>query len=219
MGSDAKAMAMAPGAATAPGAAMAHGAPTPLAALDRPPTEPPTRSFELVAARNVVEVGGHRFAGLAFNGRSPGPDLRVRRGDRVEVRLVNQDVAEGVTIHWHGVAVPNPQDGVAGVTQDAVPPGGSHTYRFTADHAGTFLYHSHQATDVALPAGLYGALVVEPPAAAADLDLAVALHERVVPNWANHCEPPLPACAKVLEVDGQAGARRGGAPPGAPGRP
>ena len=209
MGSDAQAMAV------APGGAMVHGAPTPLAALDRPSTGPPTRRFELVAARAPVDVGGRRFDGLAFNGRSPGPELRVRQGDRVEVRLVNRDVAEGVSIHWHGVAVPNPQDGVPGVTQDAVRPGQSFTYGFTTEQAGTFIYHSHQVTDTALPAGLYGALVVEPPTPTADVDVVVALHERVAPNLVNHCEPPLPACAKVLEVDGQAGAVRVDARPGA----
>jgi FtsP/CotA-like multicopper oxidase with cupredoxin domain len=209
MGSDAQAMAMTSGVATA------HGAPTPLAALDRPPTGPPTHSFELVAARSSVDVGAYRFAGLGFNRQSPGPELRVRQGDGVEVRLVNQDVAQGVSIHWHGVAVPNPQDGVPGVTQDAVWPGQSFTYRFTAEHAGTFMYHSHQVTDAALPAGLYGALIVEPLTSAEDVDVVVALHERIVPNFANHCQPPLPACAKVLEVNGQTGAFRADARPGA----
>ena len=59
---------------------------------------------------------------------------------------MNRDVEPGVTIHWHGVDVPNAEDGVAGVTQDAVPPGGSYTYRFRADQTGTFWYHSHESS-------------------------------------------------------------------------
>ena len=66
----------------------------------------------------------------------PGPELRVHQGDLVEVTLRNKDVKDGVTIHWHGVDLPNAEDGVAGVTQDAVPPGGSYVYRFRATRSG-----------------------------------------------------------------------------------
>ena len=57
---------------------------------------------------------------------------------------MNQDIREGVAIHWHGVDVPNREDGVPGVTQDAVRPGERYTYRFRAEQVGTFWYHSHQ---------------------------------------------------------------------------
>ena len=60
------------------------------------------------------------------------------------MRLHNEDVEGGVALHWHGVDVPNAQDGVAGVTQDAVKPGEDYTYRWVAPHAGTYWYHSHQ---------------------------------------------------------------------------
>jgi FtsP/CotA-like multicopper oxidase with cupredoxin domain len=104
-------------------------------------------------------IGGHRA--LTFGGTVPGPELRVRQGDRVQVTLVNHlDV--GTTIHWHGIGVPNAADGVAGITQDAVPPGGTYTYRFTAQDAGTYWYHSHQDTGDQVPDGLFGALVVTP---------------------------------------------------------
>ena len=59
--------------------------------------------------------------------------IRVRQGQLVEVQLVNESVPDGITLHWHGVDVPNAEDGVAGVTQDAVPVGGEFTYRFVAD--------------------------------------------------------------------------------------
>ena len=74
-----------------------------------------TRTIELASGRSIDA--------LTFDGRSPGPELRVRQGDLVEVTLVNEDIEQGVTIHWHGVDVPNAEDGVAGVTQDAVLPG------------------------------------------------------------------------------------------------
>ena len=73
---------------------------------------------------------------------------------------MNRDVREGVSIHWHGVDVPNAEDGVSGVTQDAVPPGGSYVYRFRIDEPGTYWYHSHQHSAGEVERGLYGALVV-----------------------------------------------------------
>jgi FtsP/CotA-like multicopper oxidase with cupredoxin domain len=117
---------------------------------------------------------GLRVDALTFDGTAPGPELRVRAGQLVEVVLRNADVAEGVTLHWHGLDVPNAEDGVAGVTQDAVPPGGDHVYRFRPDQVGTFWYHSHQDSARTVHRGLYGALVVE-PAAGAPLPEAVLL--------------------------------------------
>jgi FtsP/CotA-like multicopper oxidase with cupredoxin domain len=103
----------------------------------------------------------------------------VRRGDLVEVTLRNEDVEDGVSVHWHGVDVPNAEDGVAGVTQDAVAPGGRHTYRFRVEQEGTFWYHTHQSSAKEVRRGLYGALVIEPPEqpAADVLDLAVVAHQ------------------------------------------
>ena len=96
------------------------------------------------------------------NGRSPGPLLEATEGDLVEVTLVNDNVADGITLHWHGVDVPNAADGVAGVTQDAVAPGEEFVYRFVADQVGTFWYHSHQVSHEQVQGGLLGALVIHP---------------------------------------------------------
>lgn len=124
---------------------------------------------ELVARTGTVELrAGHPFTGYTLNGSTPGPTIRARAGELVEVTLRNENVADGVTLHWHGVDVPNAMDGVAGVTQDAVPPGESYTYRFRADQVGTFWYYSHQVSHRQVRAGLFGALVLEPdPAEAA----------------------------------------------------
>jgi FtsP/CotA-like multicopper oxidase with cupredoxin domain len=82
-----------------------------------------------------------------------------------------------VTLHWHGYDVPNGEDGVAGVTQDAVPPGGRFTYRFVADTPGTYWYHTHQAASEGVRRGLYGMLVVQPAGGVAEsLDLALPVH-------------------------------------------
>ncbi|MCW3839858.1 multicopper oxidase family protein [Micromonospora yasonensis] len=123
----------------------------------------PARRFTLTAQAATVELdSGQRVEAWTFNGVTPGPQLRVRQGDLVEVTLVNQLPGVGVTLHWHGVDVPNAMDGVAGVTQDAVPPGGRFVYRFRATQVGTYWYHSHEMSSVQVRRGLFGALVVLP---------------------------------------------------------
>ena len=107
----------------------------------------------------------------------PGPELRVTQGDRVRVTLVNH-LPASTTIHWHGVpGLPNAEDGVAGITQQAVAPGHSMGYEFVAREPGTYWYHSHQDTSNQIGRGLFGALVVEPRGGRADVrDYAVVLH-------------------------------------------
>lgn len=107
-------------------------------------------------------ASGKEVDGYTVNGTSPGPVIHAVKGQLVEVRLVNASVPDGVTLHWHGYDVPNAEDGVAGVTQDAVPVGGSFTYRFVAQQVGTYWYHSHQVSHAQVQRGLLGALVVTP---------------------------------------------------------
>lgn len=138
-----------------------HGA-RDVARLTGPTDRTPDARFTMIAARTRLRLAsGRTVDGLAFNGRSPGPELRVTRGQLVEVTLVNTDVTEGVTLHWHGVDVPNAEDGVPGVTQDAVRPGGRHVYRFVPDRAGTFWYHTHRDGGPNVRKGLFGALIVD----------------------------------------------------------
>lgn len=137
----------------------------------------PDARFTLTAKSATIRLAsGRTVAGLAFNGMSPGPELRVRQGDDVEVVLENEDVEDGVTIHWHGVDVPNAEDGVAGVTQNAVLPGERYTYRFRAEQVGTFWYHTHQVSSKEVRRGLFGVLVIEPRNRPSGVDLAVAVH-------------------------------------------
>ncbi|MEV6928928.1 multicopper oxidase family protein [Dactylosporangium sp. NPDC051485] len=119
--------------------------------------------FTLTAQEATVRLdSGEQVAAWTFNGATPGPQLVVRQGDLVEVTLVNRLPGVGVTVHWHGVDVPNAMDGVAGVTQDAVAPGATFVYRFRAVQAGTYWYHSHEMSSVQVRRGLFGALVVLP---------------------------------------------------------
>ena len=140
-----------------------------VADLTGPVDGTPDLAVTLTARQGEVRLAsGERVSGYTLNGRTPGPRLEATQGDLVQVRLRNQDVGGGVTLHWHGVDVPNAEDGVAGVTQDAVPVGGSHVYRFVVPDAGTYWYHSHQVSHEQVRGGLFGTLVVHPADAAAD---------------------------------------------------
>lgn len=96
----------------------------------------------------------------SYNGAVPGPELRVRQGDRVRI-LAQNDLTEGTTIHWHGIRTPNAMDGVPFLTQDPIPVGGDFLYEFDVLDAGTFWYHPHQRSSEQVGRGLYGTLIVE----------------------------------------------------------
>ena len=176
-------MAAGPGVPTSVNMGMA-GAPISVPQLQGKAAPGQVDTFTLTAQPAKVNLSsGMTVPAWTFNGTAPGPTLHVRQGDEVEVTLVNH-LSFGVTIHWHGVRVPNAADGVAGVTQDAVKPGQSTVYRFTALDAGTYWYHSHQFSYEETTNGLYGMLVVDPatPTLHADVDESVALHAWNGPN-------------------------------------
>ena len=147
--------------------------------LTGPRTGEPDHRFTIIAEKKELELrSGAIVEAWTYSGRIPGPELRVRQGELVEVTLINKDIEDGVTIHWHGLNVPNAEDGVAGATQNAVMPGGSHTYRFRAGQKGTYWYHTHQKSYEGVGKGLFGALIVEPRDAqtAETVDITVAAH-------------------------------------------
>lgn len=109
-------------------------------------------------------IGGHTLAMYAFNGQAPGPRFRVKQGATFYVRFRN-GIDQPATIHWHGVRVKNAFDGSPGVTQQAVPAGGTFIYAVHCPDAGVFWYHDHVREDIVLPMGLYGNIYVEPAAA------------------------------------------------------
>jgi len=110
-------------------------------------------------------ASGTTVSAYAYNGTIPGPALRYKTGDRVRVMLVN-NLPEPTTIHWHGVPVPNGMDGVPGISAPVVQPGSSFVYEFTAPGPGTYWYHPHANSAEQIARGLYGLLIVDPPAGA-----------------------------------------------------
>ena len=106
------------------------------------------------------EYGQTRIWG--FEGRAPGPEIRVAQGARVQKRLIN-DLPAATSTHWHGIRIANAMDGVAGLTQEAVAPGGQFDYDFAVPDAGTYWYHAHNRSFEQVARGLHGALIVEEP--------------------------------------------------------
>ncbi|SDU74037.1 multicopper oxidase family protein [Jiangella alkaliphila] len=156
-----------------------HGTPvTDLRGATTPAAGGTVRPYTVTARTATVALtSGHEVDAWTYDGTLPGPPLTAVQGDLVEVTLRNEDVDEGVTIHWHGYDVACGEDGAPGTTQDVVGPGAEFGYRFRADQAGTFWYHTHQVSHVGVRRGLYGTLVVAPrDAAPEDVDLAVPVH-------------------------------------------
>jgi FtsP/CotA-like multicopper oxidase with cupredoxin domain len=156
-----------------------HDMPTPRLVTDMvaDPARPADVRVDLVTRQQMLSVGGRSIPGFTVNDTSPGPEIRATQGQLIEVHLRNESVADGVTLHWHGLDVPNAMDGVAGVTQDAVPVGGDFTYRFVANQAGTYWYHSHQVSNPQVAGGLLGSLVVTPGSGIAQpVDISAIAH-------------------------------------------
>ena len=139
--------------------------------------------FELTAEEIQWETEpGRKVKAWAYNGQVPGPQIRVHEGDRVRIRLVNK-LAQSTSIHFHGLELPNDQDGVPFITQPPVKPGDSYTYEFTVPNAGSHMYHSHHNSAIQVGNGLLGAFIVEPrrplPAHRADVDYVMVLNDGV----------------------------------------
>lgn len=147
------------------------------AAITVKPTTIRQTEFTLTAQASNLEVEpGVKLPVWTFNNSVPGPEIRVKQGDKVKITLKNE-LPEPVAIHWHGLPVPFAVDGIPGMTQNAVQPGQSYTYEFTASAVGTYWYHSHQDSVNQIDRGLYGALIVEPKEDTVTRDYTLMLDE------------------------------------------
>jgi FtsP/CotA-like multicopper oxidase with cupredoxin domain len=135
----------------------------PGSSLDSSALEPagPSRAVELrdgdtvrlVAGPVRRTIGGRTFVGYAYNGQIPGPLLRAPRGATVNVEVVNR-LELPTAIHWHGIRLDNPSDGVPGHTQPPIAPGERYRYQVKVPDAGIYWYHPHVREDAAQDLGL-----------------------------------------------------------------
>ena len=127
-------------------------------------SDPRILEINLEARVAHVEIApGQRIEAWTYNGGLPGPLIRLNVGDRLIVHFTN-GLPKPTTVHWHGVRVPIEMDGVPGISQPEVQPGGTFTYDFIVPDAGLFWYHPHVMAAMQVGSGLYGALLVEDPA-------------------------------------------------------
>ncbi len=117
--------------------------------------------YDLTIAEQKWTPGDLRpVRAITVNGGIPGPTIRFRVGDIARIRVHNQMKNEDTSIHWHGLLLPNAQDGVPYVTTPPILPGTTHTFEFPITHSGTYWYHSH--TGLQEQEGVYGSIVIEP---------------------------------------------------------
>lgn len=145
--------------------------------------------FNLEVSSLPVNFTGSPATAIAVNGTLPGPQLRMREGDSVTLRVTNQ-LSQPTAIHWHGLILPAEMDGVPGISYPGIAPGETFTYRFKVRQNGTFWYHAHTLQE---QAGLFGTIVIEPR----DLDPIQSHRDYVVmlSDWTD--EDPLAIYVKL----------------------
>ena len=120
---------------------------------------PGDREIDLRIAETSLGFSGRRGTATTINGTVPGPLLRLREGENVVLRVTN-GLREDTSIHWHGVLVPSPMDGVPGINFPGIKPGDTFTYRFRTRQSGTYWYHSHSGLQE--QTGVYGPMIIDP---------------------------------------------------------
>ncbi len=147
-------------------------------AVNKLPNGQTLREYTFAAVNKMIEVvPGLEFAAWTFNGRIPGPTIRVQQGDRVRINFVNAGDHEH-SVHFHGIH-PGNMDGVFDANSGVVQPGGAFTYEFDAEPFGVHLYHCH-TTPLAkhIAKGLYGAFIIDPKQGRpkADREFVMVMH-------------------------------------------
>ena len=110
---------------------------------------------------------GMSYPAMTYNGIVPGPYIRVTEGDNVRL-IVTNELTQSTAIHFHGLRIPNDQDGVPFVTEQPIIPGGTRTYEFPIRNYGTHMYHSHHNAAEQVTRGLLAAFIIDPADASAE---------------------------------------------------
>lgn len=125
--------------------------------LVRPSRPAQTVRYELHVTDTLVTFGKKRKRAIAVNGQIPMPTLEFNQGDTAEIVVYNH-LNESTSLHWHGVFLPNKEDGVPWLTQKPIAAGAAYTYRFPIIQHGTHWYHSHSGLQEQI--GMYGSFIM-----------------------------------------------------------
>ena len=114
--------------------------------------------YDLYVKDTLVNFSGKEKRAIAVNGQIPMPTLTFTEGDIAEIVVHNQ-LKESTSLHWHGLYLPNKEDGVPHLTQMPIESGETFTYRFPIIQNGTHWYHSHSGMQEQI--GMYGSLILK----------------------------------------------------------
>ncbi|MDB6070665.1 MAG: hypothetical protein JWL81_1836 [Verrucomicrobiales bacterium] len=152
-----------------------------LVLLSMQPASAKVVEYDLTIAESTVSPAGKPVTGLTINGTIPGPVLEFTEGDWARIRVHNKLPHHSTSTHWHGLLLPNAQDGVPEVTTPSIEPGTTHTFEFPLIQSGTYWYHSH--THLQEQQGIYGPIVIHPKGGAtpaADREQTL-----IISDWTN----------------------------------
>lgn len=114
--------------------------------------------YDLYVRDTIVNFTGKEKRAISVNGQIPMPTLTFTEGDTAEIVVHNQ-LKENTSLHWHGIFLPNKEDGVPHLTQEPIKPNTTYTYRFPIIQHGTHWYHSHSGLQEQI--GMYGSLILK----------------------------------------------------------
>jgi len=113
--------------------------------------------YDLYVRDTIVNYSGKEKRAIAVNGQIPMPTLTFTEGDIAEI-YVHNELKESTSLHWHGLFLPNKEDGVPNLTQMPIEPGTTHKYSFPIIQSGTHWYHSHSGLQEQI--GMYGMFIM-----------------------------------------------------------
>ncbi|WP_291134932.1 multicopper oxidase domain-containing protein [Flavobacterium sp. UBA7663] len=116
-----------------------------------------TVRYDLYVRDTIVNIGNKPTRAIAVNGQIPMPTLTFTEGDTAEI-YVHNELKESTSLHWHGLFLPNKEDGVPYLTQMPIEPGTTHKYTFPVIQHGTHWYHSHSGLQEQI--GMYGSMIL-----------------------------------------------------------
>ena len=123
------------------------------------PLQAKTVSYNFDIDYIEMNVTGSSIKAMGIGGQIPGPTIEAHLGDTLRVTFNNKMDVE-TSIHWHGILLPNDQDGVPYLTTPPIKPRTSFTYEYPVVHSGTYWYHSH--TNLQEQQGVYGSIIFHP---------------------------------------------------------
>ena len=138
-----------------------------------------TTIYHLKIGQEEVSKTGKKMVGMTINGNIPGPTLRFKEGDYAVIYVENEMDVE-TSVHWHGLILPNFQDGVPYLTTPPIKAGTTFKYEFPVKQSGTYWYHSH--TMLQEQSGVYGSIVIEAKESSLEYDKDLVL---VLSDWTN----------------------------------